>query len=184
MMPPHTMSQPLAYDAAVVAHHPEATRAQKISWVLYDWANSGYGLIILGPLFSPYFTGTLLPEQPSMPPGPHGEISHGLMLGSTSVPASAVFAVMTSAVALLVTVSAPVLGALADLRGWTKGLLIATATIGSLIACCAIFLGPGQWVGGAVIYIVSSFFFATSLTFYNAYLPLLTGPDKQGRLSG
>ncbi|HLL87769.1 MAG TPA: MFS transporter [Tepidisphaeraceae bacterium] len=162
----------------------EATAWQKIAWVLYDWANSGYGLIITGPLFSPYFVGTLLPEQPSLPAGPGGQAAHGLMLGSTAVPATAVYGVLTALVALLVTLTAPVLGALADLRGWTKGLLVTTATAGSVFACTSYFLSPGRWLMGGIIYVVSAFFFATSLTFYNAYLPVLTAPEKQGRLSG
>jgi MFS transporter, UMF1 family len=175
------MADALVPDPA--APHPEASTLQKVSWALYDWANSGY-LLVITVMFSPYFTGVLLPEQPAMPPPRPGEVAHGLMIGHTAVPASAVFGVMTSIVALMVTFTAPLLGALADLRGWTKSLLVITATAGGVCACSTLLLGPGQWVAGGIIYIVSSYLFATSLTFYNAYLPLLTAPDKQGRLSG
>jgi len=174
----------LSTEPVDVSRHVEGTAAQKVAWCLYDWANSGFALIMTGPLFSPYFVGKLLPEQPSLPMERDGSFVNGLMWGTTFVPATAVFGVLTAIVALMVTVSAPLLGALADLRGWAKGLLITCASAGSAVACFAYFLSPGAWVFGAIIYIISSFFFATSLTFYNAFLPVLTSPDKQGRLSG
>ena len=43
-----------------------ATAIQKISWVLYDWANSGYGLIVISAVFSPYFIRQLLPVIPEL----------------------------------------------------------------------------------------------------------------------
>ncbi len=165
---------PPASDAA----HPEATFAQKAAWVMYDWANSGYGLIVVGPVFAPFFIKVLLP------PLREGSDEHGLMLGNTVIRASAITAVLTSMSMALMAVGAPMLGAVADIKGWTKRLLIVFCVAGSLLTMAMIVLRPGQWVLGGMLYILSNFCFGTSLAFANAYLPRLTRPEKQGSLSG
>lgn len=154
----------------------EAPRSQKIAWVLYDWANSGYGLIIVGPLFSHYFVSELLPRI--------SQDSSGLLVAGWFIPPDAVFALLTSLSMALMAVAAPILGAIADLRGWTRRLLIVHAVAGSLLAICMALLTPGRWALASVLYVTSNYCFGASIAFYNAYLPTLTSPDKQGRLSG
>src|SRR5690606_30866273 len=110
----HRMDEKLGYQPAVEAPHPEGTRAQKIAWVLYDWANSGYGLVILGPAFQPYMINRLLPLLPG------SDVDHGLVVAGVTMPASAVMALMTSLSMAMMAVAAPVLGAVADIKGWTK----------------------------------------------------------------
>lgn len=178
---------PLGHDPAAAtpaAPVVEGTRLQKISWVLYDCGNSGYALVIAGPLFSPYFVGSLLPVQPSLPPQGNGEAAHGLVLMGATMPGDAVWALLTAASAVLVALAAPLLGAIADIRGWTKRLLAIHALAGCALTLCTIFLAPGRWQVGAVIYVLTNYCFGTSLTFYNAYLPRLARPERQGSLSG
>jgi UMF1 family MFS transporter len=166
------------------AHPVGSTLAQKIAWVLCDWANSGFGLIIMGPLFSPYFVGMLLPEQPKLPARADGAPAHGLDFGSFVMPASAVFALMTSLIAVLVTLTSPPLGAMADLKAWTKRLFTTFVTAGCLISLLCFFLEPGRWVLGASIYVTSAYCFAVSIMFNNAFLPSLVPVHQQGRMSG
>jgi MFS transporter, UMF1 family len=149
----------------------EATRWQKLAWVLYDCGNSGYGLVIMGPLFSLYFVRGLLPEG-------------GLHVLRYTITGDGAWALCTAMGALMTAVCAPVLGAVADIKGWTKRLFITFAVTGALLAMTSIFLKPGMWLAGSVIFILSSFCFTTSITFYNAFLPVLTQPDRQGSLSG
>ncbi len=170
------MSQPLDY-----APPPRpGTTAQRASWVLYDWANSGFVLILLGPLFSPYFIGELLPKQTLA----DGTVASGLMLFGRYVPGSAVWALLTALVALVITVTAPPLGALADMRGWTKRLFLITASSGTVVGSMCALLGPGAWVLGALIYVLGAWLLETSCSFYNAFLPAIEEPSRQGRLSG
>lgn len=178
------MGDALPYEPAAVAHHQEGTRAQKLAWILYDAANSGFGLIITGPLFSPYFVRALLPERPGLTPGPGGEAAHGLNVFGVDMPGDAVWGLLTAASALLVAIAAPILGAVADIRGWTKRLLVIHALGGSLFTLLSLGLAPGRWELGAVMFVLSSYCFGTSITFYNAFLPRLTPPERQGRLSG
>src|SRR5687767_5169809 len=158
--------------------HHEATFWQKTAWVMYDWANSGYGLIVVGPVFAPFFIKVLLPPLSA------GSDEHGLVIGTTVIRASAITAVLTSMSMALMAIGAPMLGAVADIKGWTKRLLIIFATTGSVLTMSMIVLRPGQWMLGGALYVLSNFCFGTSLAFANAYLPRLTRPEKQGSLSG
>ncbi len=151
---------------------------RKIAWVLYDCGNSAYSLIIVGPMFAPYFLREVLPPLP-------GEAdARGLVVFGSSIGGDAVFAVLTAMGALLTAILAPVLGAVADIKGWTKRLFVLFALSGALMAMTSAFVAPGMWVTGAIMFVVSSFCFATSLTFYNAFLPTISRPEKQGSLSG
>jgi MFS transporter, UMF1 family len=158
--------------------HHEATFAQKTAWVMYDWANSGYGLIVVGPVFAPFFIKVLLPPLSA------GSEEHGLVWGGTVIRASAITAVLTSMSMALMAIGAPMLGAVADIKGWTRRLLIIFATAGSILTMGMIVLRSGQWVLGGTLYVLSNFCFGTSLAFANAYLPRLTRPERQGSLSG
>src|SRR5690606_42022362 len=105
----------------------DAPIRKKVSWVLYDWANSGYGLVVIGPVFAPYFITVLLPE---LEPGSE---RHGLVVGGITIPGSAVMALLTSVSMALMAVAAPVLGAVADIRGWTKRLLMTFGIGGAIL---------------------------------------------------
>jgi UMF1 family MFS transporter len=155
----------------------EASFAAKASWVLYDWANSGYGLVVITAVFPSFFIRHLLPLLP-------GSADHGVVLGGTQLPGDAIIGILNSVSMLAMALGAPVLGAVADIRGWAKRLLILSATAGSLFTLLMYFLGPGDWLWGSLLFIGSNFCYGTSFTFYNAYLPRLTRPEKQGSLSG
>lgn len=187
---PQLPADPLAleYEPAPVA---EATRAQKFAWILYDWANSGFGLIFGGPLFTTIFIARLLPRQPDWPRDPSLPADAsvtGLVIAGQQIGGDSVLALLVALVALLTCIGAPVLGALADLRGWQKPLFVAFAVAGSLLAMSTAILlpgdGGGRWVIAAVIYVASMFCFSISNTYYNAFLPRLAPISRQGSLSG
>ena len=166
---------------AAAASFPEATLLQKASWVLYDWANSGYGLIVITAVFAPYFVSALLPE---LPPDEQGRVLRGLQLGGVRLQGSAVYGLLTSLSMALMAVGAPILGAVADIKGWTRRLLAVFGVAGALLAMGMYFLAPGRWLLGAVLFVTSNFCFGTSFAFSSAFLPRLTRPEKQGSLSG
>ena len=171
------------------ADEPTSTRAQRVAWMLYDWANSGYGLI-WGVIFPEVFVKIMLPEQPTWPRREmkgEMEIVTGLNVFGGQMPGSSVFALIVSAVAFCTVLCAPVLGAVADGRGWQKRMFVGFATVGSLIAMAAVFLPVGQgvaWPIAMVLHFASFLCFGLSITFYNAYLPLLAPESRQGRLGG
>src|SRR5687768_10885247 len=74
----------------------EATALQKLSWVLYDWANSGYGLIVITAVFPSYFITTLLPVLPELGLDPKGEPLHGLRLFGSAYQGITIVGFLTS----------------------------------------------------------------------------------------
>jgi UMF1 family MFS transporter len=180
------MSEPTP--AAPIQHGPatppEASALQKVSWVLYDWANSGYGLVVISAVFSPYFIKSLLPALPELGTDPNGDVRTGLRIGDTAYQASAIFAWLTSISMAMMAIGAPVLGAVADIKGWTRRLMTLFGVAGAAITMGMVFVTPGRWLLGAVLYVTSNFCFGTSFAFASAFLPRLTRPEKQGSLSG
>ncbi len=154
-------------------------RKRQLAWILNDWAGSGFGMIGIGVVFSSYFTSSLAPEHLI-----DGAVRRGLMVAGKLIPADGVFALLTAASAFLVVLTAPVMGAIADIKGWGKPLYIGTSVAGALVAMTMCVLDPGEWKIAAVLYVLASFCFISSLTFYNAFLPLLAPNSRQGRLSG
>ncbi|MEM7806657.1 MAG: MFS transporter [Planctomycetota bacterium] len=167
----------------------EATPRQRVAWMLYDWANSGYGLV-WGSIFPQVFIRSLLPEQSTWEPrivDGKTEPATGLVVLGIDVPGSSVFAVFVAMVALLTVLSAPVLGALADARGWQKRLFITTATAGSCVAMLQVLVPVDSaygWQLAMGIYCVSLYFFGLSIAFYNAFLPVLAGSMGENKLGG
>jgi UMF1 family MFS transporter len=162
----------------------EATTLQKLSWVLYDWANSGYGLIVITAVFAPYFISTLLPVLPELGLSPKGEPLHGLRVLGTAYRGITIFGFLTSISMAMMAVGAPVLGAVADIKGWTRRLMALFGTLGALLTMGMIFLTEGRWLLGSLLFVGSNFCFGTSFAFASAFLPRLTRPEKQGSLSG
>lgn len=171
-------------DPATPAPFPEATVLQKASWVLYDWANSGYGLIVISAVFSPYFIKQLLPALPELGYDPLGQPHHGLRVAGTALRGSTVYGLLTSLSMALMALGAPVLGALADIKGWTRRLLATFGIAGAVLTMAMIFLTPGRWLLGGFLFVTSNFCFGTSFAFSSAFLPRLTRPERQGSLSG
>ena len=78
---------------------------KSIAWALYDWANSAFALSVLAVLF-PIFLGSYW------------------SVGDSGADVTARLGLITAAAAFLVSVGAPVLGAIADAGGYRKRFLM------------------------------------------------------------
>ncbi|MCS7076468.1 MAG: MFS transporter [Bacteroidia bacterium] len=145
-------------------NQPKELRA----WVLYDWANSVYSLVIATAIFPIYYESVV--KEPI------------LFLGIAWQPAS----IYTFAIAIayfLVLVLSPLLGGIADAKGYKKPFLMSACYIGSL-SCIGLFLFDTNFIYlGIFLFSVASFGFAMSDSFYNAFLPEIATPDKFDTLS-
>ncbi len=180
------MTQPvLPYESPA----PDGGGRRRVAWMLYDWANSGYGLV-WGSIFPQVFIRSLLPEQPTWDRREVAgsmEMVTGLDVFGVRLHGSSVFALLVAFVATLTVLSAPVFGALADARGWQRRMFIITATLGPIVAMSAALVpseSPYAWQFAAVIYTLSFFLFGLSITFYNAYLPVIAGRMGEAKLGG
>lgn len=156
---------------------------ERLSWAVYDFANTIFSMNVA----TLYFAVWLVAD-----------------LGATNT----AVAVGNGIASLLVALSIPVLGAVSDERrrrkpwviGFTLLACAATAAIGILGQLAVPLYGdavlggaarPPAWhLGGAPLvwilaaFVVANYAYQGALPFYNAMLPELVPPEEQGRLSG
>lgn len=153
-----------AVNTRIAAALNDGTRKRELwAWAMYDFANSGYTTVVITAVFNAYFVATIAGGAPW-----------------------ATFA-WTAALALsyaLIVLTAPVLGALADLRAMKKRLLLAT-TVGCVAGTAALALtGPGTLALAIALIVFSNFCYGTGENLSAAFLPELARPEALGRVSG
>jgi len=143
------------------------TRREIFAWAMYDFANSGYTTVVLTAVFSAYFV--------SVVAGTGADRD-----GSATL----LWTVAIAITNLLVILSAPVLGAIADHGAYKKRFLIIT-TVGCVLFTTALALvGAGDIALGMTLVILSAFMFATGEDLIAGFLPEIARPKDMGRISG
>jgi len=133
------------------------------SWCLYDFANSFY-VVLPAVIWQTYFQRVIVGNE-----GGLGDLWWGRII-SVSM--------------LLVALSSPVMGAIADRAGVRKRLLIAYTVTSVGAVCLFPTVKPGMLWWGFAVTLVSYVAFEGGIVFYNAYLPEIAPRDHQGRVSG
>lgn len=133
-------------------------------WVLYDFANSVFPAVITATVFSIYYTTHIVGNDDGL-----GDLWWGRIV-SVSM--------------LFVALSSPLLGSIADAAGVRKRLLVLYSLV--CVACVAMFptIEPGMILWGAALAALANVAFEGALVFYNAYLPEIAPPERQGFVSG
>jgi len=130
---------------------------------MYDFANSGYTTVVITAVFNAYFVAVVAGNAPW-----------------------ATFA-WTAALAVsyaLIMVTAPVIGAYADVHAAKKRLLLIT-TVGCVVFTAGLALvGRGELALGVALVILSNFFFGTGENLIAAFLPEIARGEAMGRVSG
>lgn len=135
------------------------------SWVFYDWANSGYGIIVTTAVLPIYFKGV-------------AESS-----GVTAANATAYWGYANSFGTLLVAILAPFLGALADYQGFKKRLMGGFASLGMVMTLGLALLPSSQWQWLLVIYILSILGYSGGNLFYDSFLTDVSDNRQMDHLS-
>jgi UMF1 family MFS transporter len=135
------------------------TRAEK-SWVTYDWANSVYATIMVAAIFPIYFT-TM--SQGSNQAGDYW------------------WGIATSIATVLLAISAPLIGTLADYKGWKKKLFIIFLVIGLVFTLFSAIVSSWQLL--LVGYVISHIGWSGSLLLYDSFLTDVTTRDRMDKLS-
>ncbi len=140
-------------------------RHQQNSWCMYDWANSAFATTIMAALFPPFFSNL------------------AQSAGSTPAEATAYWGYITAGTLLVIALSAPALGVLADLSGTRKRFLAVFALVGIVSTALMATLGPDTWRAAAVFYVLANFGFSGSFIFYESLLPQLASGKELDSLS-
>jgi UMF1 family MFS transporter len=138
-----------------------ATRA----WCFYDWANSAFATTVMAALFPPFFR----------------ELA--IAAGRGEAEATALWGYVTAGALLLIAITAPILGAVADAAGGRKRFLGFLAGVGILATALFATLGNDGWRTAAALYVAANFGFAGSIIFYESLLPGLAKGRDMDRLS-
>jgi len=139
-------------------------------WAMYDWANSAYITTIAVAILPMYFAGVVVPEQ-------------GFLIGNTLFAAETLWGFMVSAAAFIIFILAPALGAIADFCSTKKRFLLAFCSLGVASSICLSFSGPGNVWSTIILFVISQVGFVGANVFYDAFLPQISGPGKEDKVS-
>ena len=137
-------------------------------WCMYDWANSAFATVMLAAVLPVYFASLIPSEGATL-----NLFGWHRMISATTLWGYAVAGSM-----LLVAVTAPFLGAIADRNRLRRFLLIFFCLLGAAATGFLSLTGPGQYLLVAGLFMLANLGFAAGNIFYNAFLPALAdGPD-------
>lgn len=139
-------------------------KLDRLSWLLYDFANNSFSVMIVTFVYPVYFKRIVCAGLGNL-----GDLLWGIN-GSLSL--------------IVVAFLSPVLGAVADLSGRRKGLLATSALLCIVLTSQLAWVGSGMVFWGMAIFISANIVYQTGQVFYNAFLPDLASPQEVGRLSG
>ena len=138
-------------------------------WAFFDWANSSYSLVISTAIFPIYFIATANAQ---------------VNLGPLTLESSVLYTTIVSVSFLIVALFSPLLGGIADYGDKRMFFMRLFSTIGS-IACLFLFFFENQSdiLLGSLAFGIATIGHASSIIFYDAYLPDIASPDQVDKVS-
>jgi len=138
-------------------------RTTVVAWMLYDFANSAFVAVIPATVYSKYYALAVVGNERG-----EGDFWWGLAVTVSMV---------------IVALSSPPLGAIADFAGIRKRLLGLLTYLSVLATALMATVGRGDLIWGFVLAVLGTVGFEAAIVYYNAYLPDLAAEDRRGRLS-
>ncbi len=139
------------------------TREQR-AWALYDWANSAMVTVVVTAVFPIFFS---------------SYAAAGLSPGTATFRHSVATSIGLTVIALL----APLLGAMSDRSANKKGMLGIFMGIGATAVALMFFIGRGEWMFAAVLFVLANIGANGSFVFYDSLLPHVAEADELDRVS-
>ncbi|MHA1741846.1 MAG: MFS transporter [Candidatus Thorarchaeota archaeon] len=149
-------------------------RRERFAWYMFDFANTSFTVLIVTVLFPRYF-------------------SYLVEVGTGSANlGDALWGYAGSITMIVIAISAPVLGAVADFSGSKKKFLIFytglcivfNALLYFLRDDIPSFLGVDMWVWAFILFVIANIGFQGALPFYNAWLPEISTEENIGKIGG
>lgn len=139
------------------------TRPEK-SWILYDVGNSAFVLVIVTAIMPIFFKEIAARGMPA-------EVS------------TAWWGYANSFSALLLAITAPLLGACADYPGWKKRLFALFLTIGITATALLSFSAEGAWLYCLGVFVIARTGWAGANVFYDAFITDISEHREMDRVS-
>ena len=139
-------------------------RPELRAWAMYDWANSTYQTTVITAVFPRFF-------------------SDYAAAGMSTLDATTRFAWASTIAAVAIALSGPVLGAIADYRAAKKRMLAVSIAIGVVSTVMLAFIGRGDWLYAASVFVVGNIAITASFVFYDSLLPHIASYEEIDRVS-
>ena len=150
-------------------------KSEVFAWYMYDWANSAFATTVIAALLPIYFVTVIVPSD--------GWIFRFCGI-EISTNATTLWAFLAGAAALFVFITAPILGAIADISESKKKFLIAFCFSGSLFTTLLFFSRSGDvWMTMIFFFIANTCFISANI-FYDAFLPHIASRKDIDQVSG
>jgi UMF1 family MFS transporter len=130
---------------------------QVMAWALYDWGNSAFALSVLAVLF-PLFLGSYW------------------SVGEEGSTVTARLALVTFCASVVVSVMAPVLGAIADSGGYRKRFLFILAVLGAVATASLSLIDVGGWPWALALFMLASIGYYSANVFYDSLIVDVSNP--------
>jgi UMF1 family MFS transporter len=140
-----------------------APRRVIVAWTVYDFANSGFAAIVTATVFPVYYA--------------------DLVVGNAQGRGDLWWGAATSLTMVVVALSSPVLGGIADHAGIRKPLFVGLSLFSVAATALLATVRPGMVVTGFVLVVVASVTYEAAFVYYNSYLPRIVAPERMGRVS-
>ncbi len=141
-----------------------SSRRTVLAWAFYDWANSAFATVVIAGFFPVFFSQFWAADLP--------DANSTQWLGYTS-----------SAASLMLVLSAPILGALADQLGAKKRFLLGFTLLGLLATGALFWVEAGHWQSALLFYLAGLLGFFGSNIFNDALITDVAAPGDYERAS-
>ena len=125
---------------------------QQWQWIFYDWANSGYGILVVTAVLPVYFKAVARDA------------------GASAADSTALWGYANSLGTLVISLLAPLLGALADYPRFKRRWLNLFTWTGILLTFALAVVPPQQWQALLGIYVLSVIGYSGGNLFYDSFL--------------
>ena len=145
------------------------------AWYMYDWANSAFATTVIAALLPIYFATVIVPAD--------GWVFKfwGMEISTN---ATTLWAFLAGTTALFVFITAPILGAIADISGSKKKFLMTFCYGGSLFTTLLFFSKSGDvWITMIFFFLANTCFISANI-FYDAFLPHIASRSEIDQVSG
>jgi len=143
---------------------PGFLNRQVVAWALYDWGNSAFALSVLAVLY-PLFL--------------HDYWS----FGDDGALVTQRLAWTTASASLLVSLLAPVLGAIADSGGYRKRFLFVLVIVGAIATASLSLVGKGDWPLALLLFMLASVGYYSANVFYDSLIVDVSQPRHYSLVS-
>jgi UMF1 family MFS transporter len=130
-----------------------------LGWSLYDWANSAFATTVMAGFFPIFF-------------------KQFWSVGSDATTSTARLGLANSAAGILIALSAPLLGAIADRGASRKKFLIFFAYMGAVMTAALYMISRGDWALAVLLYVLASFGFSGGNIFYDALINFVSSEKR------